>query len=171
MLGTIADRTRLRQAAQGLGEAAMALVRPAPTSPLNVKIGPHRRVQFVRSELEDFKRVKNVFGGTVNDVVLAVTAGAIRSWMHGRGLRTEGVELRAGVPVSTRAREEHGALGNRLTQLVAPLPVDIGDPVARLRLVQEAMTGLKESKRRSAPRSSPTPRSSRPRRSSRSPRA
>jgi WS/DGAT/MGAT family acyltransferase len=82
----------------------------------------------------------------VNDVVLAVTAGAIRLWMHARGLRTEGVELRAGVPVSTRSSEERGALGNRLTQLVAPLPVDVADPVARLRLVQEAMTGLKESR-------------------------
>jgi WS/DGAT/MGAT family acyltransferase len=129
---------------QTAGSAALSIVRPAPESPLNVPIGPHRRVAFVRTDLEDFKRVKNVFGGTVNDVVLAVTAGAIRTWMHARGLRTEGLELRAGVPVSTRSRAEDDDLGNRITQLAAPLPVDVADPVARLRIIQDAMTGLKE---------------------------
>ncbi len=144
--GTLSDRLRLRQAAQATSDAAMTLLRPAPASPLNVKIGPHRRVAFVPTQLEDFKRVKNAFGGTVNDVVLAVTAGAIRSWMHARGLETDGVELRAGVPVSTRDSEEHGDLGNRLTQLIAPLPVGVSDPAERLRVIQDAMTGLKESR-------------------------
>ncbi|HMS63401.1 MAG TPA: wax ester/triacylglycerol synthase family O-acyltransferase [Solirubrobacteraceae bacterium] len=144
--GTIGDRLRLRRAAQGAGEAAMTLLRPAPPSPLNVKIGPHRRVAFVRTDLDAFKQVKDVFGGTVNDVVLAVTAGAIRHWMHARGLKTEGTELRAGVPVSTRGTDAQGTLGNQLTQLIAPLPVDVADPVARLRIVQDAMTGLKESR-------------------------
>src|SRR3712207_7770289 len=54
-------------------------------------------------------RSKNAFGGTVNDVVLAVVAGALRRWLHSRGLRTEGVELRAAVPVSVRADDEHDA--------------------------------------------------------------
>ena len=141
-LATIADRTRLR----GLGEALMTVLRPAPTSPLNVAIGSHRRVAFIPTKLDDFKAVKNAYGGTVNDVILAVTAGALRAWLHGRGLKTEGTELRAAVPVSIRSDEDHGSLGNRLTQLVAPLPVDVADPVARLRLVQQEMTGLKESK-------------------------
>lgn len=143
---TLGDRLRLRRAARGVSEAALTLVRPAPSSPLNVKTGPHRRVAFVRAELERFREVKNVFGGTVNDVVLAVTAGAIRSWMHARGLKTEGVEMRAGVPVSTRPSGDAQSMGNRLTQLVVPLPVDVADPVARLRIVQDAMTGLKESR-------------------------
>ncbi len=78
--------------------------------------------------------------------MLAVTAGAIRHWMHARGLKTEGTEMRAAVPVSTRGGDAEGALGNQLTQLIAPLPVDIADPVARLRIVQDAMTGLKESR-------------------------
>ena len=144
--GALGDRLRLRRAAQATGETAMTLLRPAPPSPLNVRIGPHRRVAFVRAALEELKRVKNAFGGTVNDVVLAVTAGAIRGWMHARGLKTEGIELRAGVPVSTRVSEEHGDLGNRLTQLIAPLPVEIPDPVSRLRTIQDAMTGLKEDR-------------------------
>lgn len=147
LLGTLADRTRVRGLVEGAAEAAIAVARPAPSSPLNVRIGPHRRIGLVDTRLGDFKEVKDAFGGSVNDVVLAVVAGALRAWMHGRGLRTDGVELRAAVPVSTRTRDEAGALGNQITQLIAPLPVDVADPVARLRLVQEAMDGLTERRR------------------------
>ncbi len=83
--------------------------------PLNHEIGPHRRYIWARSELATFKRIKDSLGGTVNDVVLAVVTGSIREWLHSRGVRTEGLELRALVPVSIRAEDEHGNLGNRLT--------------------------------------------------------
>ena len=63
-------------------------------------IGPHRRLSFVRNDLSDFKLVKNTLGGTVNDVVLTVVAGGLRGWLRSRGVRTEGLELRALVPVS-----------------------------------------------------------------------
>ena len=134
------------EAAEGLGEVAWAGLNPAPATPLNVEIGPHRRYRVVRNELADFKEVKNAFGGTVNDVVLTVVAGALRDWLHSRGVRTEGLELRALVPVSTRASDERHALGNRITVMRGPLPVYIADPVARLRAVKAAMDGLKESK-------------------------
>jgi WS/DGAT/MGAT family acyltransferase len=136
----------LAEAAEGLGEVAWAGLNPAPATPLNVEIGPHRRYRVVRNRLEDFKEVKNAFGGTVNDVVLTVVTGALRDWLHSRGVRTEGLELRALVPVSTRTKEESGALGNRITVMRGPLPVYIGDPIARLRAVKAAMDGLKESK-------------------------
>jgi diacylglycerol O-acyltransferase / wax synthase len=135
-----------REALEGIGEVVWAGLNPAPETPLNVEIGPHRRFVWVRQELADFKRVKNAFGGTVNDVVLAVVAGALQKWLHSRGVRTEGVELRALVPVSIRARDEHHQLGNRLAAMRAPLPVYVEDPVARLRVVRQAMDGLKESK-------------------------
>ncbi|MBI5104009.1 MAG: DUF1298 domain-containing protein [Solirubrobacterales bacterium] len=66
--------------------------------------------------------------------------------MHGRGLRVDGLELKACVPVSTRGSDERGALGNRLTQLIAPLPVWEPDPVRRLAVVREAMAGIKDSR-------------------------
>jgi diacylglycerol O-acyltransferase / wax synthase len=135
-----------REAAEGLGEVAWAGLNPAPPTPLNVEIGPHRRFVGVRSELADFKLVKNTFGGTVNDVVLTVVSGALREWLHARGVRTEGLELRALVPVSIRGRDERGTLGNRIAVMRGPLPVYIEDPVARLREVSAAMDGLKESK-------------------------
>jgi diacylglycerol O-acyltransferase len=134
------------EASQGLGEVAWAGLNPAPETPLNVEIGPHRRYRVVRNQLTDFKEVKNALGGTVNDVVLTVVTGALRDWLHSRGVRTEGLELRALVPVSTRSSDERGALGNRITVMRGPLPVYIADPIARLRAVRAAMDGLKESK-------------------------
>ncbi len=136
----------LLEAAEGLGEVAWAGLNPAPDVPLNVPIGPHRRVWWVQRPLDEFKEIKNVLGGTVNDVVLAVVAGALGRWLRIRGVRTEGLELRALVPVSIRAEEEHGTLGNRIAAMRAPLPVYAEEPVERLSIVSEAMRGLKESK-------------------------
>jgi diacylglycerol O-acyltransferase / wax synthase len=135
-----------REAVEGVGEIVWAGLNPAPDTPLNVEIGPHRRLAVVRSELQDFKRIKDALGGTVNDVVLTVVAGALRRWLHSRGVRTEGLELRGLVPVSIRSEGERGQLGNRIAAMRGPLPVYIADPVARLRFVKQAMDGLKESK-------------------------
>jgi len=140
---TLADA---REAALGLGEVIWSGLNPPPQTPLNVPIGPHRRFEVVRAQLSDFRTVKNAFGGTVNDVVLAVVAGGLARFFHSRGIRTEGLELQACVPVSIRSEDERGAGGNKLTQIIAPLPVYIADPVARLQTVKRAMDGLKESK-------------------------
>jgi len=137
---------KLGEAAEGLGEFASAFADPAPDVPLNQEIGPHRRFVWARSELATFKRIKDTFGGTVNDVVLTVVTGALREWLHGRGIRTEGLELRALVPVSIRAEDEHGNLGNRIAVMRGPLPVYVQDPVRRLHVVSEQMEGLKRSK-------------------------
>src|SRR3954451_4657826 len=136
----------VREAAEGVGEVVWAGMNPAPDVPLNVPIGPHRRVRWVQSRLSDFKEIKDALGGTVNDAVLAVVAGALGRWLGTRGVRTEGLELRALVPVSIRAKDERGALGNRIAAMRGPLPVYVADPVERLELVQEAMGNLKQSK-------------------------
>ncbi|MEA2423745.1 MAG: diacylglycerol O-acyltransferase / wax synthase [Thermoleophilaceae bacterium] len=137
---------RVREAAQGLGEVAWANFNPAPETPLNVPIGSHRRIYWMRTELSHFKAIKNSLGGTVNDVVLAVVTGALGRWLRTRGVRTEGLELRAQVPVSIRSDDDHDRLGNRIAVMRAPLPVYARDPVERLRIVRESMQGLKESK-------------------------
>jgi WS/DGAT/MGAT family acyltransferase len=117
----------------------------APSTPFNVEIGPHRRLAFVRADLDDFKRVKNAHGGTVNDVVLSVVAGALGNYLRARGHQTDELKMRAMVPVSVRAEEERGALGNRISAMMAPLPVSSQDPIERLRLVTETMGDLKGS--------------------------
>jgi WS/DGAT/MGAT family acyltransferase len=136
-----------RKVLRGLADTGKLLevAAAAPATPFNVEIGPHRRIAFVRADLDDFKRVKNAHGGTVNDVVLSVVAGALGNYLRARGHDTEELKLRAMVPVSVRADEEHGALGNRISAMMAPLPVFSQDPVERLRLVSETMGDLKGS--------------------------
>jgi WS/DGAT/MGAT family acyltransferase len=136
----------VRESAEAIGEVLWAGLNPAPDVPLNVPIGPHRRIETVRASLDDFKTVKRAFGGTVNDVVLAVVAGAMRRWLRARGVRTEGMELRALVPMSIRSEEEMSAGGNRIAAMRGPLPVYVEDPVERLRVVRESMAGVKDSK-------------------------
>src|SRR3954447_6313910 len=134
------------EALEGVGEIVSAFADPAPDVPLNAEIGPHRRYIWTRSELDTFKGIKDALGGTVNDVVLAVVTEALRTWLHRRRIRTEGLELRALVPVSIRAEDERGNLGNRIALMRGPLPVYIEDPVRRLHTISDAMAGLKRSK-------------------------
>ncbi|HEY8581814.1 MAG TPA: wax ester/triacylglycerol synthase family O-acyltransferase, partial [Capillimicrobium sp.] len=121
-----------REVAEGVGELAWTALSPAPATPLNVPIGPHRAYTVVQAPLQDFRTVKDRLGGTVNDVVLAVVAGGLARWLHARGVRTEGLEPRAGVPVSVRAEGERGAAGSRIAQVAVPLPIAVPDPVERL---------------------------------------
>ena len=145
-LDPVRTTERVVEAGEGLAEVAWNLANPAPELPLNTEIGSHRRFAWTRAELDDFKRIKNVLGGTVNDVVLTVVSGALRSWLRSRGVKLAGLELRALVPVSIRTGDEHGQLGNRLAAMRGPLPVYIEDPVKRLEVVRRSMDGLKESK-------------------------
>jgi len=117
----------------------------APPSPLNVRIGPHRRFAWAAADLATFKAVKDKLGGTINDVVLTVVTGALRAFLIRRGRDPEGTELKAMVPISVRADAERGALGNRVAAMYAPLPVGLADPADRFRYVHAAMAGLKES--------------------------
>jgi diacylglycerol O-acyltransferase / wax synthase len=134
------------EALEGLSEVLSGFADPAPDVPLNHPIGPHRRYVWARSELATFKRIKDTFGGTVNDVVLAAVTGSVRNWLQTRGVRTEGLELRALVPVSIRAADERGNLGNRIVLIRGPLPVYIEDPIRRLNTISAEMADLKNSK-------------------------
>ena len=131
--------------AAGVGAAIWATLRPAPPSPFNVRVGPHRRFEWVDADLATFKGIKDELGGTVNDVVLAAVSLALGRYLRRHAYPTEGLVLRALVPVSVRADAEHGALGNRVAAIYAPLPVGIEDPEEVYRLVHEALVGLKES--------------------------
>lgn len=128
------------------GALAFTGLSPAPRTPLNVKIGPHRRFTWTRAKLDDLKLVKNRFGGTVNDVVLATVTGALGRFLRARGHSTTGLEMKAMVPISTRADADRGALGNQVSAMMAPLPVWCEDPVERLARVSETMAELKESR-------------------------
>jgi len=143
-----APRRVARAMLDGL-EAAGAFARTglgAPHSPFNVDIGPYRRFEMVQTSLAELKRIKNATGGTVNDVVLTAVAGALGRYLRSHGHSTRELELRALVPISVRAENEHGALGNRVSSYMAPLPVWCDDPVERLGRVSTAMGDLKQSR-------------------------
>jgi diacylglycerol O-acyltransferase len=140
-----------RQVAAQVKEAAEAASKmlgagmSAPHTPFNVEIGPHRRFEYVGTEIDQLKAVKNEHGGTLNDVVLSVVTGALGNYLRARGVDTRELELRALVPVSVRADSEHGALGNKVAGMMAPLPVWCEEPVERLHLITAAMGDLKAS--------------------------
>jgi WS/DGAT/MGAT family acyltransferase len=136
---------RLAGGLQGLGAMAWAGLNPAPKTPLNVTIGPHRRYTWVDADLGRFRAIKSSLGGTVNDVVLTAVTLALGRWLRDRGEPTEDVVLKAMVPVSVRAEAERGALGNRVATMWAPLPVGIRDPADAFDAIHDAMKGLKES--------------------------
>ena len=144
-----APRTQLRtltEAARGLAQTFAPALSPVSRTPLNVEVGPHRRLDWTAMRVADLKAVKKVLGGTLNDVVLATVSGALRSFFTQRGVHPEGLTVRALVPVSVRSQDERGALGNRVTQMTASLPVGRADPGARLAAVRATTAGLKESR-------------------------
>jgi WS/DGAT/MGAT family acyltransferase len=129
----------------GVAAMARAGLSPAPPSPFNVTIGPHRRYTWLDLELRRMKAIKTALGGTLNDAVLSAVSLATGRWMRAQGHLTDDLVLRAMVPVSVRADVERGALGNRVAAVYAPLPVGLDDPVETFAFVHDAMGDLKAS--------------------------
>ncbi|HEX6419489.1 MAG TPA: wax ester/triacylglycerol synthase family O-acyltransferase [Acidimicrobiales bacterium] len=116
----------------------------APRTSLNRAIGGPRCLAWVRADLAAVRAAGRRAGGSLNDVVLAAVAGGLRALLAERGEPLPAdLALKVLVPVSRRADDEHGALGNRVTAMFAPLPVGIGDPADRLDAVVATMRGLK----------------------------
>lgn len=118
---------------------------PASETPFNVPIGPHRRFDWTSFDLDIVREVKTRLGGTVNDVAVACVAGAMRRYFEQHGLETKDLDIRAFLPVSTRTESQRGRLGNRVSFLVASLPVDEPDPRRRIQRVIEETRELKSS--------------------------
>jgi diacylglycerol O-acyltransferase len=133
-------------AATGLAAAARTSLRGAPESPLNATVGEQRRFAMAATSLDDYKRIRKAHGGTVNDVVLATVAGALRVWLLTRGESvTPTTKVRAMVPVSVRTEGQSGALGNRVSAIFVDLPVGEASPKVRLHQISYAMKAHKES--------------------------
>jgi diacylglycerol O-acyltransferase / wax synthase len=142
-------RQLLRDARDGLqsvGALAFAGLRPPPPTPLNVAVGPHRRYTWVDAELVELQRIKDALGGSVNDAVLAVVAGALGRFFRHRGIDTDGLVLTVLVPVSVRAESAQGALGNEVARMWALLPVGIEDPVRQHAAIRDARAELEDER-------------------------
>jgi WS/DGAT/MGAT family acyltransferase len=138
--------TQVKDNVVSVGATTLAgISAPAPHSPFNVDIGPHRRYTWVDAQLPVFKAIKDSLGGTLNDVVLASVTLALGRYLRGQGIDTQGLELKAMVPVSVRADSQRGALGNQVAAMWAPLPVGVEDPAECLARIRDAMEHLKHS--------------------------
>jgi diacylglycerol O-acyltransferase len=119
-------------------------VRNAAATPLNGPVGPHRRVEWLDFDLAEMKEVKKRLGGTLNDVVLATVAGAVRRYLTQHGAACDG-EFRALIPVSTRNVDERGNGGNRVSAWIAPLPLDDARPLERFDRICRLTTAYREN--------------------------
>jgi diacylglycerol O-acyltransferase / wax synthase len=129
--GVVHPRDALRSARSALAMIVREELHAAPRTSLNGPIGTLRRFDVVRVPLADLREIKSSLGGTVNDVVLTVTASALRALLQSRGEALPADGLRAMVPMNVRAAGEHLALGNRVSSLFVELPVTEADPVRR----------------------------------------
>jgi WS/DGAT/MGAT family acyltransferase len=132
--------------ADGEGEE---LERPAvkpPRTSFNGRVSPHRRFVFGRLDLDEVKEVKNHYEVTVNDVVVAICAGAVRRWLISHSELPAG-PLVAQIPVSVRSEAQQGTYGNRIMLMSAPLHTNVVDPVDRLRVTHESLSSMKERHR------------------------
>jgi WS/DGAT/MGAT family acyltransferase len=135
---------RAAEIARGAASAA-GVLRPTPESSLNGPIGPHRRWAWARTTLADVKTVRSALGGTVNDVVLSVITRGFRDLLVDRGDDVSGRVVRTLVPVSVRTPGERGEYNNKVSGIIAELPVRIGDALERLTHVRDQMDKLKQS--------------------------
>jgi len=115
----------------------------APRVSFNAAVTPHRRFAFGSVDLNKVKGIKRAFGATVNDVVLAMCAGALRRWLLDHGELPD-QPLVVAVPVSVRTEEEKGTYGNKVSVMMAPLPTNESHPRLRMELISEAMKGAKD---------------------------
>jgi diacylglycerol O-acyltransferase / wax synthase len=146
-VGAVAELARRAARLAGIGaEEGSVIERPrvsAPRISLNGAVTPHRRFAFTSLPLDDVKAVKGAFGATVNDVVMAICAAALRRWLIDHDELPDDPLLTA-VPVSVRTPEQIGTYGNRVSVIIAPLPTHLPDPLGRLEAVHEAMRSAKE---------------------------
>ncbi|HXX49330.1 MAG TPA: wax ester/triacylglycerol synthase family O-acyltransferase [Myxococcota bacterium] len=134
--------TRLRAIQETLGGS----LRLPSETPLNREIGPHRRFDWLTMDLGELKQLRKAIGGSLNDLVLTIVTGAVRSFLRGRHVNPDRLDFRVMAPVSVRSDDQRGELGNRVSAWIVPLPIDEPDPRAQLARVIEKTTRLKESK-------------------------
>ena len=142
-LGRAASRVRRLVSGSRDGEVLERPRTPVPRTRFNGRLSPHRRFSFGQLPLDRIKAVKNELGITVNDVVVALCASGLRTWLLDRDELPDD-PLVAMVPVSVRTQEQMGTFGNRVSAMFVPIPTDVEDPRDRLMRAHEILMGAKD---------------------------
>jgi WS/DGAT/MGAT family acyltransferase len=133
--------TRAKALVNTLGMGATA-----DETPINGRVGPHRRFDWLDCRLDDLKAVRRAWSCTLNDVVLTIVTGAIRAYLKSHDVDPAGIEFRVSAPVSVRKEEERGKLGNKVSSWIIPLPIAHDHPRKQLDAIHALTKELKESR-------------------------
>lgn len=134
--------TRVR----ALGEALGGSFNSASATPINREIGPHRRFDWMTTDIAEIRQIRRSLGGSLNDVVLTIVAGAVRRFMQRRLVDPAKLDFRVMAPVSVRTESEKGQLGNRVSAWIVEMPLGEVDPLKRLAAISRRTNQLKEQK-------------------------
>jgi WS/DGAT/MGAT family acyltransferase len=137
-------REQMEQSLGTAGDMVRLAWQGAAATPINRPIGPHRRFDWTVVPLADAKAIKNRLGGKLNDVVLAVVAGALGAFLRRRRVNVDILDFIAAIPVNVRAEGDH-RLGNHVAAWLVKLPIAEPDPKARFEQVVTLTTTLKQS--------------------------
>lgn len=140
---SVADEVGARMRA--LGQLARYKFVPASDTPLNGSVGPHRRIDWFAMSLDEIKAVRRARGCSVNDVVLATVAGAVRDFLIERQVRPDGLEFRVAAPVNVRSGRHRDRIGNQVSTWIVPLPLHLADPLAQLAEIHRVTQEFKGS--------------------------
>jgi WS/DGAT/MGAT family acyltransferase len=138
LVGALAERvTAIRELTRNL--------LPASPTPINGALGPHRRVDWIDMPLDELSTLRHELGCSLNDLVLAIVAGALRRYLGRRGVELEGLDFRVSIPVNVRRESEKEKMGNRVSSWIVPMPLAEADPLAQLKAIRLRTARLKRS--------------------------
>ncbi len=138
--GELSERARAVAELLGVGSEDLT------ATPINGDVGPHRRFDWLETDLEHVKAVRRALGCSVNDVILATVAGAVRAFFLYRHTSPESVDFRVSAPVSLQDVDEELPTGGRISPWILPLPIGEDSPLERLDAISAATTRLRESR-------------------------
>jgi WS/DGAT/MGAT family acyltransferase len=118
----------------------------ADDTPINGRVGPHRRFDWLSCQVDDLKAIRKAWGCTINDVVLTIVTGAIREYLVSRRVDPALIDFRVSSPVSVRKEEERGTMGNKVSSWIIPLPIAYANPREQLDAIHALTRELKESR-------------------------
>lgn len=130
----------------GLGEYFQSFFHKRSNTPLNKEIGPHRQFDWLSMPLSDLKIIRHAFGGSMNDVVLAIVTAAVKDFLHSRHVNTDNLDFLVLTPVSMRMKNKAEEMGNRVASWTVELPLSAENPVEMLQLVEKQTKELKQSR-------------------------